>query len=85
MVDYYFDAEIQGIYFKQQLIHGQIDFIFPMTVNENIDLLRLYRIRNKICEEDPLKGMVIAIVAANSTVIYQRIGRDKILDFRKQN
>lgn len=85
LVDYNFDPDIQSIYFKQQLNDNKIDYIFPMTGNENIDLIRLNHIRKKFCDGDNLKGMVVAVVSANGAVIYQRFSDGKVLDFRIQN
>lgn len=85
LVDYFFDPDIQSIYFKQQLNDNKVDYIFPMTGNENIDLLRLHRIRRKLCSDDNSKGMVVAVVSANGAVVYQRFSDGKVLDFRIQN
>lgn len=87
LVDYFFDPDpdVQSIYFKQELNDNKIDYILPMTVNENINLLQLHRIRGKLCNDDNSKGLVIAVVCANGAVIYQRFSDGKILDFRLQN
>lgn len=85
LVDHFFDPDIQSIYFKQQLTDNKIDYILPVTGNENIDLLRLHRICRKLCSHDDSKGLVVAVVGANGAVIYQRFGDGKVLDFRIQN
>lgn len=85
MVEYFFDPDIQSIYFKQQLNDNKIDYIFPITVNENLNLLRLHRIRKKLCNDDSSKGLVVAVVCANGAVIYERFSDGNVLDFRIQN
>lgn len=85
MVDYFYNPDIQSIYFQQKLSDNKIDYILPVTVNENINLVRLHRIRRTLCDDDRLKGMVVAVVGANGAVIYQRFSEGNILDFRIQN
>ncbi len=85
LVDCLYDANIQTIYFKQQLNDNKIDYILPMSVNENINLLRLHQIRRQLCNDDSTKGLVVAVVCANGAVIYQRFSDGKVLDFRIQN
>ncbi|XP_037044899.1 uncharacterized protein LOC119080603 [Bradysia coprophila] len=85
LVDYFYDADIQSIYFKQKLNDNKIDFIIPMTVNENINLLRLHQIRTKLCDDNSALGMVVAVVCANGAIIYHRFSDGKVLDFRLKN
>lgn len=85
LVEHIYDPDIQSIYFKQNRTDNKIDYILPMTVNENINLLELHRIRRKLCNDDNGKGMVVAVVSGNGSVIYQRFSDGKILDFRKQS
>lgn len=86
LVEYFYDADIESIFFKQTLNDNKIDYIVPASVNENISLLRLYRIRKKLCDNGTNSlGMVVAIVGANGAVIYQRFNDGKKLDFRIEN
>ncbi|KAJ6640583.1 hypothetical protein Bhyg_05514 [Pseudolycoriella hygida] len=84
LVDYFFDPDIQSIYFKQQ-VEDKVDYILPMSNNEDIKLLRIVKIRKKFCNEESSNGLVVAIVCSNGTVIYQRFNDGKVLDFRIQN
>lgn len=82
LVDYFYDPDIQSIYFKQKTTDNKVDFIIPITVNENINLLRLNQIRTKLCDNNESQGIVAAVVCANGAVIYHRFSDGKVLDFR---